>query len=453
MAAEVRLGHEEALDLAAAALDGSIDAGAAAALDGHLAACPDCAAATTAMRRDAAALGDLPRHDAPERIRQVVVTSMVARSRSLRWWQQGIAAVSIATILVVGLLLVAAVPPSVPQASDAPRTYVWGEELPAPPVGSSLTLTALAGDGSTTVALGSGPAGTGAWRSLGSTWQAEPSAGFRGAQVAAAMGTAHGFVAVGYAVGADGASDAVSWTSADGTTWTRSPASPNLERTAMADVTAGPGGFLAVGLQSQPEAAAAWWSSDGLHWLADPAPEGAAGARVNALTRGGSTYVAVGQDAAGAAIWWSHDGETFRRLALAAAAGTRLLDVAAGGPGFVAVGWTVDASQVQHAAVWTSVDGLSWQVDPDESALPGVQLDEVTAWAGRLTAVGTAPAGAVAYVSLDGVSWQALPAGPGFSGAAFRAAIVDHGGLLVAGRGSSGPGLWRLQRPSARAGP
>jgi hypothetical protein len=174
---------------------------------------------------------------------------------------------------------------------------------------------------------------------------------------------------------------------------------------------------------------------------------------MNAVTHGGSTYVAVGQDAAGAAIWWSPDGGTFRRVALATAAGTRLLDVAAGGPGFVAVGWTVDSSQVQHAAVWTSADGLSWQVDPAASALDGVQLDEVTAWTGRLTAVGTAPAGAVAYVSLDGVSWQALPAGPGFSGAAFRAALVDRGGLLVAGRAPTGPSLWRLQRSSARAGP
>lgn len=453
MEPEVRLGHEEALDLAATALDGSIDAAAAAALDGHLAGCPECTAATTAMGRDAAALGGLPRHDAPERIRQVVVTSMLARSRSPRWWPQGIAAMSFAAVLVVGSLLAAAVPPSIPQASAAPPAYVWAEERPAPPVGSSLTLTALAGHGSTTVALGSGPDGTGAWRSLGSTWQAEPSSRFRGAQVGAAMATAHGFLAVGYAVGADGASDAVSWTSVDGATWTRSPASPTLERTAMSDVIAGPGGFLAVGLHSQPEAAAAWWSSDGLHWVADPLPEGAAGARMNAVTHGGSTYVAVGQDAAGAAIWWSPDGGTFRRVALATAAGTRLLDVAAGGPGFVAVGWTVDSSQVQHAAVWTSADGLSWQVDPAASALDSVQLDGVTAWTGRLTAVGTAPAGAVAYVSLDGVSWQALPAGPGFSGAAFRAALVDRGGLLVAGRASIGPSLWRLQRSSARAGP
>ncbi|HEX5467406.1 MAG TPA: anti-sigma factor [Candidatus Limnocylindrales bacterium] len=441
------IGHDEALDLATAGLDAPLAPGDASALEAHLGTCPTCTVATASMRHDAERLSGLPRHDAPERIRQVVVTSVVAPGRPHRGWVTRSVLGGLGVLVAIAALLVASTAPVLPDLTSRPAAYVWKEEMPAASRAAGLALSALASDGGTVVALGAGPAGVGAWRSDGSAWQAVPAASFDGAQVAAAVSRPRGFVAVGYAVGPDGASEALSWTSSEGSWWTRSQPSPELERAAMADVVADGDGLLAVGLSSQPEEAAVWRSADGLTWTQAPWPSGGVGARMNSVARRGHAYVAVGQDAAGAAIWWSSDGQHFDRLPLAGADGTRLVDVTAGGPGFVAVGWTVDASQQQHAAVWTSADGLVWNVVDDAVDDQGVQLSGITVGMGRLTAVGRSPSGAVAYVSLDGRSWQALPAGPGFDGAAFQSVLVDKGRLLVAGAGAHGPGIWQLERP------
>ena len=446
------LTHDAALDLAAASLDGAIDPSSTAELEEHLSACLRCRPAVEAMRRDASALSDFPRQDAPQRIRSVVVTSVGAGRRSPRWWADGAVVASLATLVVAGvLLLVTAHPGPLPDTVTQPA-YAWAQELPPGAGASSLTLTTVARHGGDVVALGSGPSGTRVWRSAGAAWIAVPATAFAGAQVAAATGTVSGFGAVGYVVGPDGASRAVSWSSPDGLTWHRSVPAPTLDRAAMTGVTAIGAEIVAVGLHSQPEAAAAWRSSDGLHWSAVPDLGGSSGARLNGLAHGSHGYVGVGQDAAGAAVWWSSDGADFERLQLAAADGTRLLAVVAGGPGFVAVGSAVDPSQTQQGAVWTSADGRSWQVDPSAAALQGVKLSGLTTDGIRLTAVGTTATGAVAFVSLDGLAWQALPAGPGFGGATFSSALDDGSRLIVAGGGRDGPGLWRLDRPSANAG-
>ena len=451
--ADGMMSHDAARDLAAARLDGAIDPDSAASLEAHLAACTGCRAAVEAMDHDATALSHLPRLDAPARIRSVVVTSVGAAGepRAHRW-ADGAVIASLAAFVVAGALLLASAHPGpLPTAAPQPA-YAWAQELPAGAGSSSLTLTALARHGSESVALGSGPNGARVWRSAGGTWTAVAAGAFAGAQVAAATSTADGFVAVGYAVGADGQSSAVSWFSRDGATWQRSPPEPILSRAAMTGVTAIGSGIVAVGLHSQPEAAAAWRSSDGLHWSAVSDIGGSGGARLNCLAHGSAGYVGVGQDAAGAAVWWSADGSAFQRLVLTTAEGTRLLAVIAGGPGFVAVGSMVDPSQVLQGAIWTSTDGRTWQADPTDAPFLGVKLSGLTTDGARLTAVGTTATGAVAFVSLDGVTWQALPAGPGFGGAAFSSVLDDGSRLLVAGRGRNGPGLWRLDRPSADPG-
>lgn len=451
------LEHEQALDLAASQLDGELDADGAATLREHLARCRNCASAVAAMHYDAHALAGMPRHDAPERIRHVVVTSAVqGTAPQLRAGRAaGAAAVSLLAVGVAGAVLLAASGRTPTTIQLAPPAYAWTREPLTSASGSNVALTAMADRGGTVVAIGAGPAGFGAWRSVdGSSWTSVPATAFRGAKVTAAIGTKDGFVAVGFAIGSDGASRAVSWISSDGTSWIRSPDSQPLHGAAMSDVVTAGGGLLAVGLHDQPEAAAFWTSTDGLHWLPAPQPTGAAGARANSVAEGTRGYVAVGQDAAGAAVWTSTDGRTFTRQALptALSQGTRLTAIASGGPGYVAVGTTVDASQQQSGAIWTSSDGRAWTSVADPTDVQGVSLVSVAAGGGRLIAVGTARAGAVAFTSTDGLTWQALPAGPGFSGAVMRSVVLEERYLLIVGSGKQGAESWRLADPALSGG-
>jgi Putative zinc-finger len=451
------LDHDEALDLAASQLDRELDADGATALTEHLAGCRSCASAVAAMHYDAHALAGMPRRDAPERIRHAVVTSAVEGSAPQ--WRAGraagAAAVSLLAVGVAGAVLLAASGRTPNTVQLAPPAYAWSEEPLTSGSGSSVALTAMADRGGTVVAIGAGPAGSGAWRSVaGSSWASVPATAFWGARVTGAIGTPDGFVAVGFAVGPDGASRAVSWVSRDGTSWIRSPDSQPLSGAAMTDVVTAGGGLLAVGLRDQPESAAIWTSTDGLHWQSAPQPTGADGARVNSVTEGPRGLVAVGQDAAGAAVWTSTDGRTFTRqtLPVALSQGTRLMAITSGGPGYVAVGSTVDASQQQGGALWTSSDGRGWTSVADPTDVQGVDLVSVAAGGGRLIAVGAAPAGAVAFSSTDGLIWQALPAGPGFSGAVLRSVVLDGPDLLIVGSGKHGPESWRLSDPALPGG-
>lgn len=99
------------------------------------------------------------------------------------------------------------------------------------------------------------------------------------------------------------------------------------------------------------------------------------------VTVGGPGLVAVGSDGSGddfdAAVWTSVDGVTWSRVppdeSVFGRAGIQMMvSVTAGGPGLVAVG--SDGSGDEDAAVWTSVDGLTWsRVPDDESVLGGVR--------------------------------------------------------------------------------
>ena len=117
-----------------------------------------------------------------------------------------------------------------------------------------------------------------------------------------------------------------------------------------------------------------------------------------------------------------------------AAAGTlpfaigRLVEVVAGGPGYIAVGWGVlDPAAGAEATIVTSSDGRRWDLVP----LPrgaSIELVDVTTWAGGYAALGWgADLGEVtAWTSVDGSDWvpRIAPRGPG------RPRVVpdrDHG--------------------------
>jgi len=103
-------------------------------------------------------------------------------------------------------------------------------------------------------------------------------------------------------------------------------------------------------------------------------------------------------------------------------------DAVAGGPGFVAVGRSYPAGDPQAlfderqwtAAVWTSVDGATWDLAEDLESLSPADLRAVAAGPdGRLLAVGypndavgpdeVAPTGVGMWHSADGIHWEAVP--------------------------------------------
>jgi hypothetical protein len=235
-----------------------------------------------------------------------------------------------------------------------------------------------------------------------------------------------GLVAVGQAGSA--VAKAAVWTSPDGITWSRTPGHETIfEGAVMSDVTAGGPGLVAVGSQSgdgsADDRAAVWTSVDGIAWSQVPHDEATfGGADMRSVAAGGPGLVAVGWDGhpqgdkSNAVVWTSPDGIAWSRVPHDEAifgntTGAWMWSVAAGGPGLVAVGDTDDG-----AAVWTSVDGLTWSRANHSEALSGyTAMRSVTAGGPGLVAVGTewedgyTNSDAAVWTSVDGLTWSRVP--------------------------------------------
>jgi hypothetical protein len=109
--------------------------------------------------------------------------------------------------------------------------------------------------------------------------------------------------------------------------------------------------------------------------------------------------------------------------------------VAVGGPGLVAVG-----SDEGDAMVLTSVDGVTWsRVPHDETVFGGSSMRSVTAWGSGLVAVGsveqvsdTGDGDAAVWTSVDGITWSRVPHDEEVFGAAFMNSVIVGGPGLVA---------------------
>jgi len=133
--------------------------------------------------------------------------------------------------------------------------------------------------------------------------------------------------------------------------------------------------------------------------------------------------VAVGQEGTGytdegrpghrdAAVWTSVDGITWSRVpddeaVFGGPSNQSMVSVTVGGPGLVAVGW-----DDTNAAVWTSVDGITWsRVPHDESVFGFVgrpSMVSVTAGGPGLVAVGSDNSDAAVWTSIDGITWSRI---------------------------------------------
>ena len=253
-----------------------------------------------------------------------------------------------------------------------------------------------------------------------------------------------GLVAVGATGGWEGDGDAAVWTSPDGLTWSRVPHDESVfggaNSQTMWDVTIGGPGLVAVGWDGQgilddvPDVDAAIWTSpDGVTWSRVPHDEEVfGGAWINGVTVGGPGLVAVGGTEGyftdgDAVVWTSVDGITWSRVPhdetiFGGPQRQTMHDVVVGGPGLVAVGmnggigpW--DNNPGANAAVWTSVDGITWSRVPHDESVFGTggnpSMLGVTAGGPGLVAVGAdyhpELAETPVWTSPDGITWTRVP--------------------------------------------
>jgi hypothetical protein len=280
-------------------------------------------------------------------------------------------------------------------------------------------------------------------------------------------------------VGADGSFgerdwDAAVWTSVDGITWSRVPHDEVVfggeESKAMTSVTVGGPGLVAVGGAGhewdEGGDAVVWTSVDGIIWSRVPHDESVlGGARVqtmSSVTVGGPGLVAVGSDSQGrahndsdAAVWTSVNGITWSRVhhddeAVFGGIGfQKMFGVTVGGPGLVAVGSDqpgddVPAGPSSAAAVWTSVDGITWsRVHHDEAVFGGTggqAMAAVTTAGPGLVAVGSDGGGydtradSAVWTSVDGITWSRVTHDEAvFGGTRMSSVTVAGRGLMAVG--------------------
>lgn len=257
--------------------------------------------------------------------------------------------------------------------------------------------------------------------------------------------------------------------------WSRAAIDASPGNTEMRSVARGPGGLVAVGVESSGSRriGAVWTSVDGLSWSRVGANDPVFGVResggvqINSVTAGGPGFVAVGSDGGpeevytglvSAVVWTSIDGVNWSRAPDGGSAfgrtGTEeMRSVTTGGPGLVAVG-VEDTGSELRSVVWTSVDGLSWARVPDEGSVFGggsLQLmSDVTSGGPGLVAVGTDISGsrrvAAVWTSEDGITWDRVSdensalAGEGEQS---MASVTAGGqGLVAVGANGSGAAVW-----------
>ena len=235
----------------------------------------------------------------------------------------------------------------------------------------------------------------------------------------------------------------------------------------MNGVTAGGPGLVAIGSErsGSDERAAVWTSPDGITWSRVPHDEAVFGGpntqRMNGLTAGGPGLVAVGRDHSGfdqhAAVWTSPDGITWSRVphnetVFGDADRLSMSSVTAGGPGLVAVG--SDGQHLGDAAVWTSTDGTTWsRVPHDEAVFGGTYgqgMSSVTVGGPGLVAVGSDSSdfstGAGVWTSVDGITWSRVPHDEAVLGGTnpqrMNGVTVGGPSLVAVGSESSGDDRW-----------
>ncbi|MWA06362.1 hypothetical protein F8568_039670 [Actinomadura sp. LD22] len=195
------------------------------------------------------------------------------------------------------------------------------------------------------------------------------------------------------------------------------PGAVHTERS-VRSLAAGPGRAVAVG--STNGGAAVWSSPDGRGWTRGRVPS--APGRLLDVAFGGQGWLAVGRTAGarpGALAMTSRDGTVWEPAKVPAGP---LSAVASGSTGYVAVG---------GGTVWRSADLKTWQ----RAAVAGNLIDVAPAGSGYV-AVGGRDGKPAVWTSPDGAKWTPAPAAPPGTGPLTQVAARGNA-LLAAGAGAS----------------
>ena len=178
----------------------------------------------------------------------------------------------------------------------------------------------------------------------------------------------------------------------------------------------GPGGLVAVTTTSSEEPARTQThtSTDGVTWTARTTIEGV---RLHSVAAGGPGFVAVGSRDATAGgttpvVATSTDGRRWDVNTLPSPNGAPL-DVAATAAGLVAVGDMTDEAGAPRPAVWTSPDGTSWAAgasgqfgDARATLVNVATAGSVVIVVGRVPSESDSPGQMLGWRSSDGFTWE-----------------------------------------------
>lgn len=210
-------------------------------------------------------------------------------------------------------------------------------------------------------------------------------------------------------------------------------------------------GLITVGVQKPPAQAIAMTSADGKHWDAVPGLQGADGTSANAVVSLGHRTVVVGSEHSGSTAWL-FDGSSWQQAPEQAAlevpyvAGA-MTSVTTFQGAFVAAGYADDPlHNAAAAAVWRSIDGLTWTRDSAD-AFAGGRIHAMAARGDTIVAVDTngdpiyGPAGAWRWTQASG--WQRATIDPN-AGGAMDAVAYGPAGFVAVGKNATdlGASVW-----------
>jgi hypothetical protein len=267
---------------------------------------------------------------------------------------------------------------------------------------SDAASTASASDGSRTVIVGHEHNGATTWAYDGTTWQQAPEQD--SLHVDYAAGGMNAVVAVDGTFVAGGFSDdplhntatAAVWRSSDGLDWTLDANTGGVfdggRIWSMAEKN---GTVVAVGTNGDviygPAGAWYWTSASG--WQKAQIGPTADGAMA-AVTAGPNGFVAVGKNGEdlGASVWTSADGKSWTAVADQPSfhyglQALRMQSIVAGPTGYLVGGWRSDVAK-GSGVLWRSTDGTTW-TDPEwQTTFSGGQITGVALTPERAIAVG-----------------------------------------------------------------
>ena len=238
------------------------------------------------------------------------------------------------------------------------------------------------------------------------------------------------------------------WVSTDGLEWSAVPDSEVFAQAAMAGVTSSNGRLVAVGrdlTSIDHERAAAWTSRDGVAWRRVVGPD-LEGAQMIAVVPGGPGFVAVGTLLEGvdaSAVWTSVDGESWSLVPQQPdLTHSFMWSVAAARSGLVATGWYRNPEP--SVAFWTSVDGRTWTRSLDVSNPNGFQGRSIIDFGDTLVAAGELVTGGAAAIwsSADGISWHQVSGPASFEDASLTAIARIPDGIIASGSQGTDAAAW-----------